>query len=432
MSSAVDVVVIGAGIAGLAAARTAMESGRTVLILEASDRVGGRAHTDTTSLGVPFDRGCFLLHSASENPLTGIARRLGFHLSPRYRPRLIRLDGRWAAAAEYRAWERYRIRSERRFEALGRAGVDAPIADHLSDDSRWRPMLEAWIAAYTGTDVEMASTRDFFAYRDTRENLAVREGLGALVVAYGQGLPLALSTPAAAVDWSGRGVRVTTPKGTIDAGAAVVTVSTGVLAAETIRFSPALPEWKRDAVAGLPMGHANKIAFRFDSDVFGLPPHSAAHFHSPTRATSLFQLRPFGWEIASGYVGGRLASELERDGERALIDFAFERLKAMFGSAIEHRLVAATATGWDGEPYIRGAYAAALPGRAHERAALAAPVGGRLFFAGEACHPDFFSTAQGAYLSGVRAARAAAAPAADRVGRGAVSRPEYEAEGAVH
>jgi monoamine oxidase len=287
--------------------------------------------------------------------------------------------------------------------------VDEPIADHLDDDSRWRPMLEAWIAAYTGADTEYASTRDFFAYRDTRENWAVREGLGALAVAYGRSLPISLSTRATSIRWDGARLEVETPKGKISAAAAVITVSTGVLAAEAIKFTPGLPDWKREAIAGLPMGHANKIAFRFDRDVFGVPPHSAAHYLSATRATSLFQLRPFGWEIAIGYVGGRLAAALERDGEAALIEFGLERLKSMFGSSIDRHVVAATATAWDAEPFIRGAYSAALPGQAHQRAALAAPIDGRLFFAGEACHPDFFSTAHGAYLSGVDAARSAVA-----------------------
>jgi monoamine oxidase len=406
--STIDVVVVGAGVAGLAAARSAIESGLTAVVVEAKDRVGGRAHTETTSLGVPFDRGCFLLHSASENPLARIAAELGFRSVPRHRPRLIRLDGRWAATAEYRAWERYRERTETHLEALGRAGQDVAIGDHMRDGSRWRPMLESWIAAYTGADVEQASTVDFFAYRDTRENWAIREGLGALVARYGEGLPVTLGAPATAIDWSGRGVAVATPKGTIRAAAAIVTVSTGVLAADVIRFDPPLPDAKRAAIAGVPMGHANKVAFRFDRDVFGVPPHSAAHLLTESRATSLFQLRPFGWEIAIGYVGGRLAAELERAGERTLTGYALDRLKLMFGNAIEQRIVATTATAWAGEPHVLGAYSAALPGEAHRRAALGAPLAERLFFAGEACHSEFFSTAHGAYLSGVAAARAAA------------------------
>jgi monoamine oxidase len=408
MPGEVDVAVIGAGFAGLAAARAVIEAGGTAVVLEASGRVGGRAHTDTAALGVPFDRGCFLLHSANENPLAALARDLGFVSIPRHRPRLIRLGDRWGSAAAFRAWEKYRERSEGRLEALGAAGIDEAVADHLSDQSRWRPMLESWIAAFTGADVEAASTRDFFAYRDTRENWAVRDGLGRLAEAYGQGLNISLGTPVTAVDWRGSRIRIETPKGAIAAAAAVVTVSTGVLAAEMIRFLPALPDWKLDAVAGLPMGHANKMAFRFDRDVFGVPPHSAAHVLATTRATSLFQLRPFGWEVAIGYVGGKLATDLEREGEPALTAFGLERVKAMFGNSIEKHLAATTATAWDSEPFVRGAYSAALPGKADQRTALAAPLDDRLFFAGEACHRDFFSTAHGAFLSGRDTGRAAA------------------------
>ena len=122
----------------------------------------------------------------------------------------------------------------------------------------------------------------------------------------------------------------------------------------------------------------------------------------------MFQIRPFGWNLAIGYVGGSFCSELERAGEAAMTDLALAQLKAIFGSGISRRLVRSACTGWEGDRFIRGGYSAALPGHAHRRADLAGPVADRLFFAGEAASTEFFSTVHGGYLAGIEAARAAA------------------------
>ena len=269
-----------------------------------------------------------------------------------------------------------------------------------------RPLLDAIISWIHGADPAQVSTLDAARYHDTGYNWPVLEGYGALVAAYGAGLPVKLSTPALAIDWHGPSVRVETPSGTLAARAAIVTLPTGVLADEKVRFRPALPAAKLAAIEHLPLGVADKVFFRVTGDPFGLPADSFVRGRHDSSRTSAIQIRPFGRDIISCYLGGSYARELEETG--AMIDAVWGELVNAFGNGVRGHLEAPRATAWFLDPHARGSYSAALPGHAHRRADLAAPLDDRLFFAGEACSPDFFSTCHGAHLSGITAASAVA------------------------
>jgi monoamine oxidase len=225
-------------------------------------------------------------------------------------------------------------------------------------------------------------------------------------------VPVSLNMPVTEIDLTGKGVTLATPGGVVKARAVIVTVSTNVLASGRIRFAPGLPAALKRALDGVPTGGANKIAFQFSRKVFDLPDTSYASFmdeREPARHALSFQIRPFGQELAVAYLGGRFAEEMEKAGEAASIEMARVALADMFGSSILDHLVKAAATTWCGDPHTLGAYASALPGHAGDRARLAEPVEGKLHLAGEAVHPTWFSTVQGAYLSGIEAAERVAA-----------------------
>lgn len=274
----------------------------------------------------------------------------------------------------------------------------------LPDHPRWRSVFEHWVSIYTAVDPDQASTVDYANYRDTHQNWPIREGYGALIAAFGAGLPVTLQTPVLAIDYSQGSVRLLTSTGIVEAKAVILTVSTGVLNAEAIRFDPPLPEWKRDAVAAVPMGHANWVALGFERNPFGATETRLTSVWAPSPENMVFQIRPDGADVAIGFMSGSFCRELEREGTAAVVDFGMQKLKAMFGTHIGRRLKAQLTSTWSGDPAVRGAYAAALPGKAHLRAAIAAPVDNRLFFAGEATDPEFFTTVHGAYRSGLRAA----------------------------
>lgn len=414
MSGDVDVAIVGAGAAGLAAARRARDFGLSFALLEAKDRVGGRALTDTTTFGTPWDRGAHWLHSAAHNPLTRVAEALGQPYLRResFRNRNLHLGGRWASAEEREDCNREMDEAFDAVEALGARGLDVAASEALDRSGRWYRLVEHVHEAISAFPPERISALDLHRYCDTGENWPLIRGYGALIEAYGASLPVSLSTPVTEVDRAGKGVALSTSRGTVKARAAIVTVSTNVLASGRIRFSPGLPVALARALEGVPTGGANKVAFQFSRDVFGLPDTSYASFmdeRDPSRHAVSFQIRPFGQELAIAYLGGRFAEEMEKAGEAASIEMARSALRDMFGSSILDNLVKVAATAWCGDPHTLGAYASALPGHAGDRARLAEPVDGKLFLAGEAVHPTWFSTVQGAWLSGIDAMERVAA-----------------------
>ena len=193
----------------------------------------------------------------------------------------------------------------------------------------------------------------------------------------------------------------------MSADAVIVTLPSNLIAEQEGLFLPALPE-KTAAAAGLPLGLADKLflaladaeQFEKDSRAFGDAGHAA---------TAAYQFRPFGRPLIEAYFGGALAAELETAGEAAFFDFAVAELVGLFGGDFSRRVMPLRLHRWGSDPLSRGSYSYALPGKADCRAALAAPVDDRLFFAGEACSPNDYSTAHGAFLTGVAAAEQAIA-----------------------
>uniref|UniRef100_UPI0015754056 flavin monoamine oxidase family protein n=1 Tax=Sphingomonas bacterium TaxID=1895847 RepID=UPI0015754056 len=222
-------VVIGAGAAGIAAARRLRDAGRPVLLLEASDRLGGRARTINLG-GYPIDLGCGWLHSAARNPWTGIAEASGFTVdrsSPKWREQWRDLGFPPAEQEKFSAaWERWEDRAH-----AGLAGPDRPLAAFIAADDPWRPLIDAISSYANGANLAVVSLQDWAAYEEaaSEENWAVVEGYGTLVAHQAAGVPLRLSTPVTRIDHRGPTLRLDTPAGTIEAARAIVAVPTPVL-----------------------------------------------------------------------------------------------------------------------------------------------------------------------------------------------------------
>ncbi len=261
--SEVDVAIVGAGAAGLAAAHDLVAAGFDVLLVEARDRIGGRAWTLRQGLPAPLDLGCGWLHSADQNPWVDVAQKLGFAIDKSTPPWARQMRDIGFAPGEYEDFSRA---SERLWDQLEEAKddePDRPASDFLEPSSRWTPLLESISSYYNGAALDLVSTRDLGRYTDTGINWRVVEGYGALIAAFGADLPIALSTPVTAIDYSGPRVRIDTRRGTISARAAIVTIPTDVLARGAITFNPALDD-KLSAAANLPLGLADKLFFRLD------------------------------------------------------------------------------------------------------------------------------------------------------------------------
>jgi monoamine oxidase len=403
-----DVVVVGAGAAGLAAATRLQAAGVPFVLIEAKHRAGGRAFTDIASFGVPFDHGCHWLHSASLNPFVAIADRLGVRYERHAiaRRRLF-LAGREADEVTRDAASQAVADAFAATASAGSAGQDVAMSDVVDGGAPWNRIVTHWTGLMSSVAPADLSTLDFSRYRDTVENWAVVDGFGSLVVANAANVPVTLGVRATAIDWSGSGVMVDTDAGAIRSRAAIVTVSTTVLGRGGIRFTPALPADLQEAFSACALGHAEKIAFRFDRPLGDVPPTASVVTIEPQEADRLpinFIVNEFGRPLAVGYIGGDFAEEIGRAGAAAMIDFARAALVDAFGSSVVKRIVAAKTTAWSADRDIGGAYSNALPGRGALRDRLPVPVGDRIRFAGEAVAGEFFSTAHGAHLSGLAAA----------------------------
>ncbi|HYC67863.1 NAD(P)/FAD-dependent oxidoreductase [Brevundimonas sp.] len=399
-----DVVVIGAGSAGIAAALTARAAGLDVLVLEAMDRIGGRALTDTATFGSPFDVGCAWLHKADDNPYTDYARAEGFTLQAHeYDLERVWLGREPAPAALVNAAE------EAMSEAIMAAPADvaaSTVVDLVS------PVNEA-AGDYLGAldmavDLDELSTFDYANADDLAPNFLCAQGYGSIVARRGRGLPVRLNTPVRHVRWDGPGAVVETDAGSIRTRAVIVTASTGVLTSGAIRFTPDLPVATQQAVADIPMGMLAKIPLQIRDQRFGLEPFTDVLLARRGRRDLYFLSFPFGADLMVGFVGGDLGWELSAAGEAAAVDFATQGLVEMFGSSAAAAVVKGGLTPWASNPWTRGAYAAASPGRYGAREILGRPVGDRIFFAGEALAGGLIQTCGGAFRSGEATARAVA------------------------
>jgi len=406
-----DVVIIGAGAAGLAAARRLKDKGASFRLLEAKAQVGGRAVTDSATLGAPVDLGAHWLHSPALNPLTPLVDRYMFHVKQGPEDFRVARNGTILSGAEHDACFDYVEHCFAKIAGVGEGDHDCPVADLFPFRGKWHDFFEANFVAKQGVPPSQSSALDFARYVWEGDDWPVLDGFGALIARHAEGIKVELETPATRIAWGGKaGIAVETPRGTIEARAAIVAVSTGVLASERLRFNPSLPDWKRHAIADLPLGSCNKVAFGFTRNPFGdLDTAMLMPDLGPDQSVE-FVLREGGRNIVTTMLNGPFAKELAAEGARATADYALTQLAAIFGNAVKacvtDRLVFAD---WDHDPWIAGCYAAARPGRFAARAELARPIDSRLFFAGEATHECYMGDVHGAHLSGEAAADAALA-----------------------
>lgn len=402
-----DLVIVGAGASGIAAARAAKAAGLSYRLIEASHRIGGRAYTEDLAPGVPFDLGCHWLHMADRNPLVPEADRLGFTLDRHFSfTTRAWLNGRLSSDVESAAYEDYFDDTHRRFAAAG----DVDALSVLETESPWfRPYAHVFTVIHAA-EPDQVSTRDIAEQSMEGGDWPVKEGLGRLVARLGADLPVSLNTVAEDIDWSGHdGIVVRTSKGEIAARAALITVSIGILQSGMIRFRPALPAATLAALDGFFPGVANRIALQFDRDVFRDAPHNFTVVEGEPEPLAVY-IPPFDFNCIIGQTGGNFAAHLTRAGQQAAIDYTMERTIAVFGSGIRRHFIRAIVSAWDTDPWVLGAYASIRPGHAGARDVLAQPVENRLFFAGEAVAMPMVATCGGAWDSGGRTvARIAAA-----------------------
>jgi monoamine oxidase len=303
----VDVAVVGAGAAGLGAAKALQAMGRSVMVVEALGRIGGRAYTRDTDFGIPFDIGCAWIHAADRNPFFTDAQHLGWDMVHHHMGlNHLYFGPQKATPGELAAVEAAAEELQRRIDA--HEGEDASLNALLGDCHMLRATSTFAGLMDFGADTDEISIADFRTAACLDPNWYTRQGYGALIARWGSDAPVTLDAPVRRIDWSGDGVAVETDRGTLRARACIVTVSTGVLAFEQIRFHPALPTDDLAAAHDLPMGLLTKIPLEVEgAEGLGVDAWDDLLMERHARHDLYFLCRPFGWPLMVGFVGGDFA-----------------------------------------------------------------------------------------------------------------------------
>jgi monoamine oxidase len=403
----VDVAIIGAGAAGIAAARRLVGARKSVVLLEAAGRVGGRCVTDTQSFGVPFDRGAHWIHMPAINPVAKLAGRAGVDLYPAPPGQKIRIGRRNARESEMEDFLAGLVRANRAIKDAARGKTDVNCAQALPKDlGEWRPTIEFVLGPFgCAKDLGEISAIDFARSAERDVDAFCRQGFGALIARLADGLPLQLEYPVTRIDAGGRArIDIETPKARFAARMVIVTASTAVLAAGKIKFNPDLPKRQLDALASLRLGTYDHIALDMADNPLGFQRDDLIFEKAQDKRTGAILGNISGTSLTMVDVAGSFARDLSAQGEAAMVAFATDWLSGLYGTDVKKLVKRGQATQWNKEPWALGAFSAASPGGQGARKVLMEPWRDRVFFAGEAMHETLWGTVGGAWESGERAA----------------------------
>lgn len=407
-----DVIIIGAGSAGLSAAKELTKQGLSFVLVEASHRIGGRAYSEEIAPDVWFDLGCAYLDAGPDaktqidesNPFVDFAKDQGavieeYQYGAHYNYNCKPLDD-----SQMKAREQFYIECEDAIRSSVEDGDDRAISDLVDLENPYAIPYMDMMAVTAPQDLDEASAADFFHKIEEYISFNTLRGYGNLVAQWGSDVTVSLNTKVESIDWSGKGVVVQTVKGSMRARCLISTVSNGILAAGHIHFKPRLPDWKMEAIQGVPMGAENKIGVHFTKDIFG--PDAGGYYQSWSSEAqgAYIDVNLMSTNVVSVFMGGRFSIWMEQQGQQAAQEFAVDRIADIFGNDIRQSVGRSIVTAWVTDPWTLGSYACALPGQFHQRKSLPLAIDDKLFFAGEAT-ARANGTCQGAYWSGVRAAR---------------------------
>ena len=410
-----EVVIIGAGVAGLAAAKTLRDKGISFVLVEANFRIGGRVYTDNDIFGVPFDTHAHWMMISRKNPLIDYAKDNGFYIYQDLDKRKYFVGDREATKDELADLrDSYQAFNKKIKDSIysGASGDDDNARTALGEDffnNPWGYTVASdygvWNMAENSKDWSPADWWNSIG----GDNWFCAEGYGSVVAHYGQDVPVALGTAVTEINWQGDGVKVVTSAGTINAKAAILTVSVGVLAAGHIKFTPQLPVQKQEAIDGIDMAVMNYIGLHFSDDVFkfGADTYVYQQQHDENGVGYLANLN--NTNLVYGYVGGDQAKALEKVSMDTAIAYGLDGVKSMLGNDIEKKFIKGYATACGKIPFYEGAYSAAKPGKQPMRAVLRKTLADKVFFSGEATHRTQWASVNGGLYSGRDSAVQAAA-----------------------
>ena len=425
-SSPKNIIVIGAGMAGLAAARQLSGQGHQVTILEGRSRLGGRTWTSAAWADAPVDLGASWIHEMDGNPLTPLAQKAGAQLITTSYDSVVDydLDGRPINSARKQRLDELKGEHEWAISQGQNANKDSSVRSTIEGQLDWSSLSEddkellSFISNST-VEQEYAGSRNELStyWFDSMggydgEDAVFADGYRTLINYLASNLNVQFNQTVKSINSSTAKVSVTTNKGSFTADRVIVTVPMGVLKKGVIKFTPALPSKKTTAIAKLGMGNFNKCYLRFPSQFW--PQQDWLEYIPPLAEHGKWSQwlnlgRLTGQPILLGFNAGDFGGEIEAWSDAQIVASAMQRLRQLFGNGIPEP-IDYQITRWSQDPFSYGAFSFFKLGSTPVmRDDLAAPIGNRLFFAGEATHKQMFATVHGAYLSGIKAATLAGA-----------------------
>ncbi|MGB2303684.1 MAG: flavin monoamine oxidase family protein [Candidatus Puniceispirillales bacterium] len=407
-----DIIIIGAGVAGLSASKVLSQHHIPHRIVEASHRIGGRAYSEVFADGSWFDLGCSYLHEGETNPLTPIARAMNIPLG---HGKQFAMD-KWQFGADGnringKVAEPILDYFQKCQHAMNTDMDTDSIADIMDWNSPVASIFNHCMAGLCAADAPDLSIADYMNSGDGLD-YPVADGLGQMITHWAADIPVTTNCAVSHIEWKKDHIRVKTGKGTLTARKVLITVSTGILASGLIRFTPSMPDPVMSAVSDLPCGILNKIGMSFAPDTFS-DDMAGWHIACPDlhkSDTDAFigsvdiNTTPRGHagthQQAIVFAGGGLGEYLEKQGIAALTDYARQTMTHLYGSHILKTLTGTITTAWATDPWTLGSYSYARPGAAEMRKVLMEPIDDTIFFAGEAASITHYGTCHGAYISG--------------------------------
>ena len=410
-----DVLIVGAGAAGIAAARRILVAKRTVAILEASDRKGGRCFTDVSSFNLPYDQGARAIHLPAQSPLVKLAMQNSIELYPE--PQVYEVRSRNPAKLgksleEIHSkldLEQFHVDRVRCYAAIKKAAAsedDISCAEALPTDlGDWRQTMEFVLGPYRfGAELTELSTKEYAVTIDRDPARLCRQGVGTLISALTLGVPIKFFSPVTLIDWGDRSVALATAEGMVTARTAIITASTAVLASGKIKFKPKLPPRYSSALEKLRLGSYDHVAIEFNGNPLGLEANEVVFEKARTSKTAALFANVHGTRLSILKIAGRNAAELADNGDEAVRGFALDWIAGVFGSRAGKSVLRVHTTSWNKQPWTLGAFSSAPPGAHEARKTLSEPLNDAVWFAGEAIDQTFWGTVGGAWRDGERAA----------------------------
>jgi monoamine oxidase len=404
-----DVAIVGAGAAGLAAAHKLKTAGVRTVVLEAAGGPGGRIASAPRVSGATYDKGANRLSVPDRNPLIKLAHAARLSVYDLPVGKRLYIGDREARDNEYDDFTAALGRANRTISAVAELGRDIPASRALPDLASWQGTVSFTLGPLPhGKELDEISTADLSRLEERYDDVMIRQGTRALIAALAKPLDLQTNTIVQRIDTTTRGrVEIDTSKGAFAARAAIVTVSTSVLGAGRIRFSPVLPAPLIGAIGKLSLGTRERAIFELPGNPLGFNPDERVIFKTENTRSVMFTMRPGGSDLVYADFGGVFGRELSAAGDAAIGAFLKKFVAEHFAGGKNLDLGRIDVARWSREPYVLGGTSSAAPGASGSRRVLMQSLHERVFFAGEAAHETLWGTVAGAALSGERAAELA-------------------------